>query len=137
MKRIALLFALGMAAACGGIDPAADPAGNSTQLTADTIQPDALHGGGFCQIGAGGALTGTCMVNSGMYPYAPDGLSEPAAERPHSDDAVVRSGCRRPTEALRLDSPVLTSARVARLASLVSGRSQADLRGRAGSTTRV
>ncbi len=64
MKRIALLIALGMAAGCGGVDPAADPAGNSTQLTPDTIQQDALYGGGFCQIGSAGGLTGTCIVDS-------------------------------------------------------------------------
>src|SRR6266478_845179 len=64
MKRIAFLIVLGMAVACGGVDPGGDPSENSTQLRTHTIQPDVVRAAGFCQIGAGGALTGTCLVNS-------------------------------------------------------------------------
>jgi len=60
MKRIALLIAMSMAAACGGgVDSAADPTQNEGQLTAAAGFPGEM---GKCQVSVDHTrLTGTCL----------------------------------------------------------------------------
>jgi len=63
MKRIALLIVVGIAVACGGVDPASDTAENMAQATSGSERGSALTGrSGHCVYSVGShTLTGVCV----------------------------------------------------------------------------